>query len=55
MEALLERLICERGAAAHVVTGNDSAPRVPTLHLGAGGLSTGATYTTVPVDPGIRD
>lgn len=35
VDALLERLMSERGAAAHVVTGNGSAtPRVPALHLG---------------------
>lgn len=37
VEALLERLISERGSAAHVVTGNGSTPKVPTLHLGAMG------------------
>jgi hypothetical protein len=35
VEALLERLISERGAAAHVATG--STPKVPILHLGAMG------------------
>lgn len=34
IEALLERLISERAAAAHLV-GNGSAPKVPILHLGA--------------------
>jgi len=33
VEALLERLMSERGAAAHVA-GNGSAPKVPILHLG---------------------
>jgi hypothetical protein len=35
VDALLERLMSERGADAHVVTGNGSTPRVPILHLGA--------------------
>jgi hypothetical protein len=35
VDALLERLISERGAAAHVVAGNGSTtPKVPILHLG---------------------
>ena len=35
VDALLERLMSERGAAAHVVTGNGSTtPKVPILHLG---------------------
>jgi hypothetical protein len=34
VDALLERLMSECGTAAHVVTGNDSTPRVPILHLG---------------------
>lgn len=35
VDALLERIMCERGAAAHVVTVNGSTiPRVPILHLG---------------------
>jgi len=35
VDALLERLMGERGAAAHVVTGNGSTtPKVPILHLG---------------------
>jgi hypothetical protein len=34
IEALLERLISERAAAAHL-GGNGSAPKVPILHLGA--------------------
>jgi len=36
VDALLERLMSERGAAAHVVTppGNGSIPKVPILHLG---------------------
>ncbi len=34
MDALLERLMSERGAAAHVVTGNGLPPKVPILHLG---------------------
>jgi hypothetical protein len=38
VDALLERLISERGAAAHVITGNGSTtPKVPILHLGAMG------------------
>jgi hypothetical protein len=34
VEALLERLISERGAAAHVAVGNGVTPKVPILHLG---------------------
>ena len=34
VDALLERLMSERGAPAHIVTGNGSTPRVPILHLG---------------------
>ena len=34
VDALLERLMSERGAAAHVITGNGSIPKVPILHLG---------------------
>jgi hypothetical protein len=34
VDALLERLVSERGTAAHVVTGNGPAPKVPILHLG---------------------
>ena len=34
VDALLERFMSERGAAAHVVTGNGSTPKVPILHLG---------------------
>ena len=35
VDALLERLMSERGEAAHVVTGNGSTtPKVPILHLG---------------------
>jgi hypothetical protein len=35
VDALLERLMSERGAAAHVVTRNVSTtPKVPILHLG---------------------
>jgi hypothetical protein len=35
VDALLERLMSERGAAAHVVTGDGSTtPKVPILHLG---------------------
>jgi hypothetical protein len=37
VEALLERLMSERGAAARVVAGNGSTPRVPILHLGVMG------------------
>jgi hypothetical protein len=37
VEALLERLMSERGAAAHIVVGNGSIPKVPILHLGAMG------------------
>jgi hypothetical protein len=38
VEALLERLMSERGAAAHVVTANGSTTTtVPILHLGAMG------------------
>jgi hypothetical protein len=36
VDALLERLINERGAASHVA-GNGSTPKVPILHLGAMG------------------
>jgi hypothetical protein len=36
VDALLERLMSERGAAARVVAGNGSTiPKVPILHLGA--------------------
>jgi hypothetical protein len=35
VDALLERLMSERGAAVHVDTGNGAtSPRVPILHLG---------------------
>ena len=34
VEALLRRLMSERGAAAHVITGNGSTAKVPILHLG---------------------
>jgi hypothetical protein len=34
VDALLERLMSERGAPAHVVTGNGPTPTVPILHLG---------------------
>jgi hypothetical protein len=34
VDALLERLMSERGAPAHVVTGNGSTLEVPILHLG---------------------
>jgi hypothetical protein len=37
VEALLERIISERGAAAHPVAGNGSARKVPILHMGAMG------------------
>ena len=37
VDALLERLMSERGAAAHIVAGNGSTPKVPILHLGAMG------------------
>ena len=37
VEAFLERLLSERGPAAHVVTDNGSTPKVPILHLGAMG------------------
>jgi hypothetical protein len=38
VDALLERLMSECGAAAHVITGNGSTtPKVPILHLGAMG------------------
>jgi hypothetical protein len=38
VEALLERLMTERGAAAHVTTGNGSiTAKVPILHLGTMG------------------
>jgi hypothetical protein len=38
VEALLERLMSERGVAAHVATGNGSTTaKVPILHLGAMG------------------
>jgi hypothetical protein len=38
VEALLERLMSARGAAAHVFTGNGAtAASVPILHLGAMG------------------
>jgi hypothetical protein len=33
VDALLERLISERGAAAHLA-GNGSTPKLPVLHLG---------------------
>jgi hypothetical protein len=33
VDALLERLMSERGAAAHVA-GNGSTPKLPILHLG---------------------
>ena len=34
VDALLERIISECGAAAHVVNSNGSTPKVPILHLG---------------------
>jgi hypothetical protein len=34
VDALLERLMSERGAAAHIVTGSGATPKVPILHLG---------------------
>jgi hypothetical protein len=34
VDALLERLMSERGAPAHIATGNSSIPTVPILHLG---------------------
>jgi hypothetical protein len=34
VDALLERLMSERGAAARVLTGDASTPEVPILHLG---------------------
>ena len=34
VDVLLERLMNEMGAAAHVVTGNGTTPEVPILHLG---------------------
>jgi hypothetical protein len=37
VEALLERLVSERGTAAHIVTGIGLTPKVPILHLGATG------------------
>jgi hypothetical protein len=38
VDELLEGLMSERGAAAHVITGNGSTtPKVPILHLGAMG------------------
>ena len=36
VEALLERLMSERGVTAHIA-GNGSTPKVPVLHLGAMG------------------
>jgi hypothetical protein len=36
VDALLERLMSERGAADHLA-GNGSPPKVPILHLGAMG------------------
>jgi hypothetical protein len=36
VDALLERLISERGATAHAA-GNGSTPKLPALHLGAMG------------------
>ena len=36
VEALLERLMSDRGAPAHVAT-NGSTPKLPILHLGAMG------------------
>ncbi len=37
VDALLERLMSEREAAAHVAAGNGTAPKLPRLHLGAMG------------------
>lgn len=37
VEALLERLMSERGAAAHVIAANGSTLKVPILHLGSMG------------------
>ncbi len=34
VDALLERLVSERGTADHVITGNGSISKVPVLHLG---------------------
>ena len=34
VDALLERLMSERGAAAHVAAGNGPTPKVPIPHLG---------------------
>jgi len=48
VDALLERLMSERGATAHVA-GNGSTPRVPILHLGAmGDLHRRDIYDDVP-------
>ena len=49
VDVLLERLMSERGAAAHVVTGNGSTPKVPILHLGViGPLHRRDIYDDVP-------
>lgn len=37
VDALLERLVNERGVAARVAAGNVSTPPLPILHLGAMG------------------
>jgi hypothetical protein len=55
VDALLERLMSERGAPAHVVAGNGAIPKAPILHLGVIGPLTGATSTTMSVDPGVLD
>jgi len=48
VEALLEQLMSERGATAHVA-GNGSTPKVPILHLGAmGSLHRRDIYDDVP-------
>ena len=55
VDALLERLMSERGAAAHVVTGNGATPKVPILHPGVIARFTGATSMTMSVEPGVLD
>lgn len=52
VEALLERLMTERGVTAHLAR---HAPELPVCHLEVVGLSTGRTSSTMSIDAGIID